>query len=176
MRDLLTPLDAIRADLENEEMQRILTAKLYYSTRHFGAYDLDAGEFSAPHPGIDLKLPEGTPIGSIAGGRVHAVRSEPAGLGTYVIIEHRLQDAIYFSVYAHLESAWVTPGETVRPGDAIGTVGMTGLTTNPHLHLQIDRAVPGAVLHEPYTPSGVPGAEEADRYTMHPIRFIEQHP
>ena len=45
-----------------------LTDKLFYSTRYFGAYDLDAGEFTGAHAGIDLKLAEGTPVGAIAGG------------------------------------------------------------------------------------------------------------
>lgn len=151
----------------------ILTEKLTYSTRYFGRYDLDSNEFEAVHPGIDIKLAEGTPVGSIAGGRVHAVHKQTEGLGTHVIVEHRSPDGqTYYAIYGHLDSASVQAGQTVRPGDQIGKVGVSGTTTGPHLHLQIDRGEPGESSHTVYWPDHLPSGVEADRSTVNPITFI----
>jgi murein DD-endopeptidase MepM/ murein hydrolase activator NlpD len=38
------------------------------------------------------------------------------------------------SVYAHLDTVTVRPGQTVAKGAPIGTVGATGRATGPHLH------------------------------------------
>ncbi|MBI3331714.1 M23 family metallopeptidase [Candidatus Peregrinibacteria bacterium] len=151
-----------------------ITTKLFYSTRHFSAYDLDAGEYTGRHPGVDLKLARETPIASIGGGRVNAVQ-RTENLGTYVVIEHRIGDDTYYAVYAHLDAASVQTGEDVRAGQTIGTVGLTGNTSGPHLHLQIDRGQPGEREHIPYAPSSIPAEEEAERHTVHPIEFIEEH-
>jgi murein DD-endopeptidase MepM/ murein hydrolase activator NlpD len=152
----------------------VITAKLYYSTRFMGSYDIDAGEFSGGHPGVDLKLALGTPIGAIGGGKVHAVaRSERLGL--YVIIEHRIPgEGTFYSIYGHLGSARVEEGDTVTPGTTIGTVGMTGNTTGPHVHLQIDRGH-GEAKHSPYFPSARPSASEVGQWMANPIRFIQAH-
>jgi murein DD-endopeptidase MepM/ murein hydrolase activator NlpD len=155
---------------------KIITAKLYYSTRHFGAYDLDSHEFEAVHPGVDLKLPEGMPLGAVAGGRVHDVRRSAEGLGLHVIIEHRAPDGqTYYSIYGHMERAAVIKGADVKPGQTVGYVGMTGYTSGPHLHLQIDRGTAGEASHGVYWPSSVPSRSEADRFTVSPIAFIRQY-
>ncbi len=164
------------ADLLRDRRAQVgaITAKLTYSTRYFGAYDLDAGEFSGNHPGIDIKLAEGTPIGSVAGGRVQSVRERP-GLGLTVIVEHRHPaDGTFFSVYGHLGSASVAEGSDVAPGTILGVVGMTGRTTAPHLHLQIDRSV-STGAHTPYVPLVTPSPQEADRFGMHPIGFLSRY-
>jgi len=150
-----------------------LTAKLYYSTRFFGAYDLDAGEFTGSHAGIDLKLAAGTPISAIGGGRVHMV-GQNRTMGTYVVIEHRLPgEGTFFSVYGHLSNSMAIVGDQVAPGETIGLAGMTGAATAPHLHLQIDRGKPGTFTH--YWPARMPTPEEAAARTVHPLQFIEQH-
>lgn len=173
---LTIPLDTLAKSREDKDSIEKITEKLYYSTRHFGAYDLDSGEFEAVHPGIDLKLPEGTPIGSVAGGRVHDVRSSAEGLGKHVIIEHRAPDGkTYYSIYGHLGSASVQKGDTVKAGQMIGIVGMTGNTSGPHLHLQIDRGEPNEAYHSVYWPESMPSRSEADRYTINPITFLRQY-
>lgn len=151
-----------------------ITAKLFYSTRYFGKYDLDAGEFSAVHPGLDMKLALGTPIGAIAGGRVHAVR-KTGGLGLHVIIEHRIGNETYYSIYGHFGAVSVTEGQNVHPGATVGHVGMTGNTTAPHLHLQVDRGQPSEVEHQPYWPSKLPSVGEAEKHTVNPIVFMQKH-
>lgn len=148
-----------------------ITSKLYYSTRHMGTYNLNAGEYTGRHPGMDLKLAKGTPVGSIAGGRVHAVRRNRI-LGLHVMIEHRIRGERLFSIYGHLDATRVTAGDDVRPGQIIGTVGTSG-NVIAHLHLQIDRAVEGEKEHVPYLPAGKPSRAEADARTVHPLRFIQ---
>jgi len=160
----------------------VLTAKLTYSTRYYGAYDLDAGEFSGLHPGIDLKLAFGTSVGAIAGGQVQVVAKDEDGLGLFIIVEHRLESGErIFSVFGHLDTSWVREGEVVRPGQIIGTVGLSGHTTAPHLHLQIDRD-DGSQPHQPYwpafaeasagKPASIPTPAEASRHTLHPMDFV----
>lgn len=170
MQKLMTPFKTVVADQDEEE----ITRKLFYSTKYFGKYDLDAGEFTAIHPGVDLKLALGTPIAAIGGGRVNTVESSPA-LGTHVVIEHRLPDGTYYSIYGHLGSVSVAAGQDITAGQTIGTVGMTGNTSAPHLHLQVDRGQPGEVEHIPYLPKTEPTPQEAALHVVHPIHFIEQY-
>lgn len=169
MSKLTVPLESL---LEPRNVPEI-TRKLFYSTRHFGAYDVDAGEFSAAHPGIDLKLPLGTPLGALAGGRVQTVENS-GPMGLHVIIEHRTGGEVYYSIYGHLGFAAIKAGDDVRPGQFIGTVGSTGSTSGPHLHLQVDRGH-GEAVHEPYLPSTLPSRAEAARWVINPLTFIAQH-
>lgn len=138
MQTLTIPMLSLTKDLSDPDSINAITAKLFYSTRFMGSYNIDAGEHSGTHAGVDLKLAPGTPIGAIAGGRVQSVDVSPI-LGLHVIIEHRLDDGTMFtSIYGHFADTNVTEGETVTPGQTIGTVGMSGNTSGPHLHLQVD--------------------------------------
>lgn len=171
---LTIPMETLTNPMKNENIP-IITAKLFYSTRFFGTYDLDSGELTGTHPGIDLKLALGTPIGSIAGGRVSSVEQD-ATLGLHVTIEHRLKSGETFhSIYGHLGTAAISAGETVVPGQTVGTVGMTGKTTAPHLHLQIDRGVAGDDHREPYLPTSANSQSEALAHVVHPISFIAKY-
>lgn len=162
MRTLIDPVR--EADIP------LITAKLYYSTRHLGKYDIDAGEHTGFHPGIDLKLPVGTPVGAIAGGRVHAV-AENESLGLYVIVEHRHpKDGTFFSIYGHLGETAVSEGEDLSPGDVVGRIGLTGNTSGGHLHLQVD-ADDGKRPHQQYVPAGT----DDGVHTLSPIEFIARY-
>lgn len=172
--DVLTlPMADLIAPFRRENIPAI-TAKLTYSTRFFGAYDIDAGEFTAPHPGIDIKLPLGTPVGSIGGGRVAEVAMDEH-LGLFVMVEHAVPgEGAVFSIYGHLGSAAVAVGQDIEPGQTLGAVGMTGKTTAPHLHLQVDRGVAGQ-KHVPYNPDTLPSRAEALARTVHPVELIDAY-
>jgi murein DD-endopeptidase MepM/ murein hydrolase activator NlpD len=170
LSSLTVPLNDLTND-DSAESVATVTAKLFYSTRFFGAYDLDSGEFEAVHPGVDLKLARGTPIGAIAGGRVQTV-ARNASMGLHVIIEHHLPDGtVMYSIYGHFDVALVEEGESVSPGTPVGVVGMTGNTSGPHVHLQVDTDN-GTSPHKPYWPSDVPTRAEAAKFTVNPVIFI----
>ena len=176
LSDLTVSLAELNKEKTPENIRR-LTAKLFYSTRHFGAYNLDSGEYQLPnHPGIDFKMPEGTLVRSIAGGVIHAVNRDKDGLGNHVIVEHVLPDTsqIIFSIYGHLDLIVVEEGDQVSPGQFLGTVGSSGNVTLPHLHLQIDtsRNLP---RHKPYVPAPDTEKSEWMKWTIHPIDFIQMY-
>lgn len=168
--ELTIPLSTLVKNRDDPTNIRIITAKLFYSTRYFGSYDLDAGEFTGDHAGIDLKLPKGTPVGAIAGGRVNAVIHAQTGLGLHVIIEHRIDEETFYSIYGHLSSVGVTEGQAIEAGAYIGAVGSTGRSTAPHLHLQVDRGAPDEARHVVYD-----ARSESSNSTVHPITFIAEY-
>ncbi len=172
LSELTIPMDTLSPERTPEHV-RLITAKLAYSTRYFGRYDLDSGEFEGAHAGIDIKLALDTPVAAIGGGRVSTVGSDDL-LGTYVIIEHHLDDGTYFSIYGHLGIVSVAPGDDVAAGQTIGKVGLTGESASPHVHLQIDRD-DGVRPHLPYR-AGLPITNPADAiWTVNPILFIQRH-
>jgi len=95
-----------------------------------------AGGGSQPdvHQGIDLAVPEGTPIHAAGAGKVVYAGSWLM-TGNSVVIEHL--PGVY-SLYYHMERILVAVGQTVSKGQEIGLVGATGLATGPHLHWQIE--------------------------------------
>ncbi|MDO8504744.1 MAG: M23 family metallopeptidase [Candidatus Liptonbacteria bacterium] len=88
---------------------------------------------SRRHRGIDLRAPEGTPIFSVARGRVAYVGKHFLD-GGITIIDH---GAGVFSLYLHQSSTEVSAGDFVAKGDRIGRVGKTGIASGPNLHLEI---------------------------------------
>lgn len=88
------------------------------------------------HAGIDIALPEGTPIQSVMNGKVITAQySESAG--NFIVIE----DASGCRTrYLHCHSLNVKAGDIVKKGDTIGTVGTTGASTGNHLHLEVIEA------------------------------------
>ena len=86
------------------------------------------------HDGIDLAAPLGTPVRAMAAGRVVLAAMVPDG-AVVVEIDH---GAGLRSLYGHLEpDLAVTVGDSVVAGQVLGTVGMTGNTTGPHLHFGV---------------------------------------
>lgn len=85
------------------------------------------------HDGIDISVPEGTPVCAARGGRV-LYSDLLRGYGNLVILEHA--DG-YATVYAHNRDNRVVAGARVEQGDPIGVVGRTGKTSGPNLHFEI---------------------------------------
>jgi murein DD-endopeptidase MepM/ murein hydrolase activator NlpD len=100
----------------------------------FGPRDIGAGyEF---HPGIDIAVPEGTPIRAALGGTVIFTEPESAsgGYGNYTCIDH---GGGLSTCYAHQSSFAVSAGEAVSQGDVIGYSGCTGYCLGPHVHFEV---------------------------------------
>lgn len=93
----------------------------------------NGGPVNGFHGGQDFAAPEGTPVLAPAAGQV--VLAEPLVVrGNAVVIDH---GAGLFSGYWHLSSIAVSQGQAVQPGDLIGLVGTTGLSTGNHLHWEM---------------------------------------
>ncbi|GAA4031063.1 M23 family metallopeptidase [Actimicrobium antarcticum] len=89
------------------------------------------------HTGIDFAAPAGTPVRITADGVVEFVGVR-GGYGNLVTVRHSDGLSTY---YGHLQgfSRGLKAGMPVRQGDLLGTVGMTGLATGPHLHYELRR-------------------------------------
>ena len=82
-----------------------------------------------PHYGTDFAAPVGTPIRATASGTV-TKSSYTRANGNYVTIRH---NGTYSTQYLHMKKRGVKVGQYVQQGDFIGTVGMTGYTSGPHV-------------------------------------------
>ena len=85
------------------------------------------------HHGIDYGAPVGTPVYAVAAGRVSEIKETPLG-GKQVTITHADKTQTF---YLHLSSYSVRPGTMVSARQRIASVGNTGRSTGPHLHLGI---------------------------------------
>ena len=90
-------------------------------------------KYSRSHPGIDLAAPLDSPIRAIIGGRV-VFADKYAGYGNLVVIQH---ENGMTSHYGHCSKIVVEPGTYVKTGQIIARIGSTGISTGPHLHLEI---------------------------------------
>ena len=92
-----------------------------------------AGTF---HAGLDIDQTYnyGGPVAAAAPGQVVLATSNGYGYGTYVVIRH---DNGYETLYAHLSAIYVSQGQYVSQGEAIGAVGSTGYSTGPHVHFEV---------------------------------------
>lgn len=82
-----------------------------------------------PHKGTDFAAAIGTPILATASGTV-VESTRRGGNGKYVKIRH---NSTYSTQYLHMRKQNVKKGQTVKQGDVIGWIGMTGNTGGPHV-------------------------------------------
>ncbi len=85
------------------------------------------------HHGIDIANKIGTPIQAAAAGTVSFTGYKPV-YGLTVIIDH--PDGKQ-TLYAHTQKTFVHKGEQVSQGETIAAVGMTGVSTGPHVHFEV---------------------------------------
>jgi murein DD-endopeptidase MepM/ murein hydrolase activator NlpD len=89
------------------------------------------------HGAIDIAAPLGTPVTAASDGVVAFVGHLPDG-AMIVLIAHA---GGYVSEYAHLDDTFALPrvkaGQTVKSGQVIGFIGLTGITTGAHLHFAV---------------------------------------
>lgn len=112
----------------------------------FGARSIFNGVPRERHGGLDFASPAGTVIRAPAAGKV-ALVAPLYFTGNTVVLDHGRG---LYSVLAHMQRTLVTPGQVVAQGARLGTVGMTGRATGPHLHWTVrlggTRIDPAAVL------------------------------
>jgi murein DD-endopeptidase MepM/ murein hydrolase activator NlpD len=87
------------------------------------------------HDGIDLAVPEGTPVKAVATGRI-IYEGWVKGYGNTLVIDH---GGGYMSLYGHLQNGGFIGriGGTVQMGTVVAISGNTGNSTGAHLHLTI---------------------------------------
>lgn len=175
----------------------IRNAQVTFSTPYMGDYKLDGLEYAGSHLAVDIKVPSGTPVYSIANGVVIKAASEPSGFGNNVVVRHdnvpSLNDpnvkTTYFSGYGHMSSYIVSVGDLVTKGQQIGFSGSSGTATTPHVHFQIDNDQAPWHLYWPFTSkeasdAGVDffsainvglGKEKALATTINPMLYVQKY-
>ena len=84
------------------------------------------------HNGIDISIPTGTPVKSVASGVV-VYSGSRSGYGNTVIVEH---DNGIITLYAHNSRILVAQGQPVTAETVLALSGSTGRSTGPHLHFE----------------------------------------
>ena len=85
------------------------------------------------HQGLDIAAPMGTTITAAASGTVISA-GWYGGYGNYILIDHGGGMA---TGYGHCSQIFVSVGQKVQKGQAIGAVGSTGYSTGPHVHFEV---------------------------------------
>jgi murein DD-endopeptidase MepM/ murein hydrolase activator NlpD len=112
----------------------------------------------------------GDPVYAVADGRVLVAREAGPGWGNIVIVLHAYQEKgarqYVQSYYAHLDEILVEPGQNVRRGEQIATVGNANGNYLAHLHFE---------MREFTTPFTGPGYREDPQGWINPSAFIAAH-
>lgn len=85
------------------------------------------------HTGLDIAAPTGTPVKAAASGTV-TFSGWKGSYGNMLVISHGNGVQTY---YGHCSKLYAKNGQTVSQGDVVASVGSTGNSTGPHLHLEI---------------------------------------
>jgi len=87
------------------------------------------------HRGVDIAVPQGTPVRAMAGGQVRFAGVQ-SGYGNVVWVDH---GGAVLTVYAHLSRIDVATGQSLGPGEVVGLSGATGNAAGAHLHFEVWR-------------------------------------
>lgn len=121
---------ASRVDGDDFKNGFVWPLETYRITSQWGSQRVLNGTPARPHYGVDMAAPSGTAIRAPADGKVSFSRSGMHFEGGMTLIDHG-QGLI--TCYLHQSRLDVTAGQSVKRGDAIGRIGMTGRATGPHL-------------------------------------------
>ncbi|PZE37202.1 M23 family metallopeptidase [Curtobacterium sp. MCPF17_031] len=104
----------------------------------FGYRSAPCGACSSLHQGLDFNPGMGAPIGAVAAGTVR-VSGIYFSYGETVIIDHQVDGRKVSTLYGHMipGSSPLQVGDRVEPGQFIGSVGSSGVSTGAHLHLEV---------------------------------------
>jgi len=100
------------------------------------SYYIGSSYFEDFHYGLDISVPVGTPVYSVANGNV-ANKMYWSGTGYVLYVFHKVNGIKYTSVYEHLSAYAVSPGQNVTKDTVIAYSGNTGQSSGPHLHVSI---------------------------------------
>lgn len=115
-------------------IQPVSPSDRYWLTSTFGYRKDPFTKSRRFHRGIDLAGQYGLKIHATGDGVVEIAEYNHYGYGKEVVIDHGFG---FESKYAHLQKIMVKPGQKVKRGQVIGTLGSSGRSTGPHLHYEI---------------------------------------
>lgn len=92
------------------------------------------------HSGIDLGVPQNSPVYSTCDGVVDTVRYLTNSYGRHIIIRAVVNGEVVYMYYCHMNNLDVKEGQIVKAGQLIGLSGQTGNATGPHLHYEVRNA------------------------------------
>lgn len=186
--DALSLLDASNTSKAN------IILRYTYFTPFMWNYKLDYTEHAWGHIGVDIRSPIGTPVLSIANGVVVRTVEADASGDKFIVVRHDNvpmdgEKKTIYSWYLHLSEILVREGDIVKKGDMIGRVWITGITTTPHLHFQIDTSDAPFHPYWHFTSSEARSAklsfyeaintwlnkEKALKYSIHPMHFVSMY-
>ncbi|HJH29448.1 MAG TPA: hypothetical protein C5S51_07125 [Methanosarcinaceae archaeon] len=191
----LTPISygtyLLEMPVKNMEMEYngcAITQQFKYSTVWTGNYNSGC-EGTGDHAGVDIALPEGTPIYAIADGSVFEIQrtgtKDTKDFGAHIVLKHDIPGiGIFYSVYGHFKSGsipsvnekgeLIKKGGLIEKGELIGKSGNTGYSFGSgggyHLHFQIEKDIAGS---HPYL--SLPNKESVEEKTYNPIIFIKEN-
>jgi murein DD-endopeptidase MepM/ murein hydrolase activator NlpD len=97
-------------------------------------HSVSGNDFWSGHPGIDISAYVGQGVFAADSGVVVYAGWSTTGYGNLVVIDHNNG---YSTRYGHLSDIYVSCGQAVGKGTAIGAAGSTGNSTGPHLHFEV---------------------------------------
>lgn len=187
----LIPIPAYDINALQNENNTLL--RYTYTVPYMGSYLLNYKENDGSHLGIDIRAPIGTPVLSVANGVVFRAITDRTG-HKFVVIRHdnvplNNKTTTLYSAYLHLSEINAVEWQKIRKWEMLGRVGVTGITTAPHLHFQIDT---GDAPFHPYWPfsgreaqeqnmnifqaiSAWLGSEKALKYTINPLAYVQHY-
>lgn len=96
----------------------------------YGSQSILNGKPRAPHYGLDIAAPVGTPVKAPASGTIVLAETDFLFEGGLIIIDHGFG---VFSALLHLNSVDVKTGDKIKRGDIIATIGQSGRATGAHV-------------------------------------------
>lgn len=174
--------------------KQAILARYTYPVVYMGNYKLDYEEYAWSHLAVDIRAPIGTPVLAFANWVVIKVKDTESWDGKYVVIRHdnvKVGNSIetLYSAYEHLSEITINEWEKISKWAVLWKVGMTWITTTPHLHFQIDKKAATFHPYWPYTTRQASdlwldffaainawlGKEKAMEFTVHPMELINNN-
>ena len=107
----------------------------YIITGVYGSQRILNGKPRRPHYGIDFHAPEGTPVKAMMDGEVTLAENDMYFTGGTIIFDHGHGVS---TLYMHMKDIDVKIGDKVKKGQIVGTLGMSGRATGPHLDIRLN--------------------------------------